>query len=141
MSKQLESRILPSLHLVDQLLVDLALSKKQVKNFPLPDAQQPARVHWRKTDEGAIAHDKPHRSRSHEYAGAVFLALREDEVAERLNTGNRAGENPAQRTPDGKRNKIRSCRHKGSFSRRPDRLQLTSSLSANLNDFQSMPSI
>ena len=54
MSKQLESRILPSLHLVDQLPVGLALSKKQVKNFPLPDVQQPRRVRWRKTDERAI---------------------------------------------------------------------------------------
>ena len=77
----------PSLHLLDQLLVDLACSKEQVKNFPLPDAQQPARVHWRKTDEGAIGAISP-IGRDH-----MNMRVEMNEVAERLNTGNRAGEN------------------------------------------------
>ena len=54
-----ESRMGPTPDLVDQLLVDLALSKEQVKNFPLPDAQQSLRIHRRKTDERAIGKISP----------------------------------------------------------------------------------
>ena len=87
MSKQLEFRILPSLHLVDQLLVDLALSKKQVKNFPLPDAQQSVRVHRRKADKRTVGSISP-ISRNH-----VNVGMEVDQLAKCLNAGNRAGEN------------------------------------------------
>ena len=77
----------PTPHLADQLLVDLALSKEQVKNFPLPDAQQPVRVQRREADEPAIGTMNPI---GRDYMNVRMVVCK---VAKRLNAGNRAGQN------------------------------------------------
>ena len=82
-----ESRMGPTPHLVDQLLFDLLLCEEQFKDLPLPDAQQPVRVHWTKIHEPAVGSISP-VGRDH-----MNMRVEMDEVAERLNTGNRAGQN------------------------------------------------
>ena len=81
-----ESGMLPRPHLVDQILVDLFRCQEQVKDLPLPDVQQPVRVHRRKTDERAVGSISP-VGRDQMKVGVVVRKF-----AKRLNAGNRAGE-------------------------------------------------
>ena len=57
------------------------------QNFPLPDALQSFRVHWRKIDKRAV---RMISSIGHSH---MNMRLEIDEIAERLNTGDRAGKN------------------------------------------------
>ena len=86
-----ESRMLPSPHLVDQVLFDLLLCEEQFKDPPLPDAQQPVRVHRRKTHERAVGSIGP-VGRDH-----MNVAMVMHKFAKRMNAGNRARENVVAR--------------------------------------------